>query len=422
MQVEGEVAGRPRHERIARDRHRDAKVVLRTWVRGRERLLLAPGRARAHEDVCRAIAGQCHSEGRRPDHDRVPGDRHRVAEEAEFKGVRRYELLLLVPGRSRAHEHVRRTCIGIALRVLSVRSDDHGIPGDRHRVAEPIVCRPIRCQELLLLAPSRARADEHIRRARILASRGVIPPRPDHDCVRCIRRDRHRPSELVAPPSVGCQELLLLAPGRARAYEHVRRARIPTARRVIPVRPDHHRIPGERHRRSELVARPSVRCQEFLLLAPGRARAHEDVRRACIHAGRGVIPVRPDHDRVPRNGHLEAEFVAGRSVRRHELLLHVPGRPRAHEYIRRACVSTCCGFVPGRPDHDRVPGDRHRGADSGFRMADGLPFAEELSLVDERGVDGDREASGLRLHDEPDVVGQRLQARPQRAPFRVPGP
>jgi hypothetical protein len=46
--------------------------------------------------------------------------------------------------------------------------------------------------------------------------------------------------------------------------------------------------------------------------------------------------------------------------------------------------------------------------------------AEELGFVEERGIHGDREASGLRLDDEPNLPVHRLDARLQRAAVRVP--
>ena len=83
---------------------------------------------------------------------------------------------------------------------------------------------------------------------------------------------------------------------------------------------------------------------------------------------------------------------------------------RTNTYAEPA--STPPGVSSGRPDHHRVPGDRHRVAEVGARQADGVAVPEELGLVDERGIHGDREASGLRLDDEPDLPVHRLDAEP----------
>ena len=240
-------------------------------VGGQELLLLRPERAGAHEHVGRAGAGAVIG---RPEHDGVPGERGGGAERRSGRGQ---DLLLQGPGGARPHEHVGRAAAG-----------DHGrVPGDRRRAAEEISRRAVGGEDLLLLAPRGARADENVGRARIRARGGVVPGRPHHGRV---PRDRYRAAqEVVGRSALRGQDLLLLAPGRSRAHEHVRRARVHRGRDVVAGRPRHHRVPGNRHRLAEEVARGRVGGHELRLLGPGRPGAHEDVARARVPCAGKVV-------------------------------------------------------------------------------------------------------------------------------------
>ncbi len=335
------------------------------------------------------------------------------------RAVRRQELLLLAPGRARADEHVCRARIQAARRVVVVRSRPRPCPRrptPRCRTGRHLLRRtPVSFCCWLQIVPERTNTyaapastppgvsansaptttvspeiDTEMPKRSLHASSGatsfccwlqVVPERTNtyaepslmlgrsvgrstprrRPCPRRSRPRCRRNPRLLRPTARSFCCWVQVVPERTNTYAE---PASDAARVVVQVRPDDHRVAGDRHRDAEAVARRSVRRQELLLLGPGRPRAHEHVRRARIHAARRVVEARPDHDRVPGDRHREAEVVARRSVRRQELLLLGPGRPRAHEHVRRAGIHAAVrGVVEERPDHGRVPGDRHREAE-----------------------------------------------------------
>src|SRR5690606_21047745 len=118
-----------------------AKIVARRPV-GRGQLLLeAPRRARASEDIRRALArifpdvifwhagqGAVLKEGH--------GHAKRVAGRAAGRG----HLLLEAPRRARADEDVHRALVDIAANAISRRADQGGVPGNGYGTAKTPIC------------------------------------------------------------------------------------------------------------------------------------------------------------------------------------------------------------------------------------------------------------------------------------------
>src|SRR5262249_52505812 len=69
----------------------------------------------------------------------VTADRHAAAKQVAGGAVGGGQFLLLAPGGARAHEHVRRTLVGVAPHLVEVGPDHGGVAADRHAAAKLIV-------------------------------------------------------------------------------------------------------------------------------------------------------------------------------------------------------------------------------------------------------------------------------------------
>ena len=131
------------------------------------------------------------------------------------------------PGGTLTGEDIGRARI-FPLLVVKARPDDRRIARERDRDAELVVFRPIAGEELGLLGPGGALAEEDIGRARVLPLL-VVVERPDEGGV---ARDRDRDAEEVARRPIAGEELGLLAPGGALAEEDIGGARVFLHRRI----------------------------------------------------------------------------------------------------------------------------------------------------------------------------------------------
>ena len=102
---------------------------------------------------------------------------------------------------------------------------------------------------------------------------------------------------------------------------------------------------------AKVVTRRSIRGCEFLLLRPGRAGTHEDVRTAATGSV-VIVSVGSNDGGVPRDGDWQAEGVTRRPIRGCELLLLRPGRPGTHEHVRTALTPVLEGSNDGSVPRD----------------------------------------------------------------------
>ncbi len=147
----------------------------------------------------------------------------------------------------------------------------------------------------------------------------------------------------------------MLRPGRPRANEDVRAARV----RVIARCSNHGVVPGDGHPGAKTVTCGRIQSGEFLLLRPGRPRANEDVR-AATSTPSIIIAMCTNHGVVPGDGHAGAEIVTCSHIRGGEFLLLRPGRPRSNEDVCAARVRV----IAPCSDHGVVPGDGHTAAEN----------------------------------------------------------
>ena len=196
-------------------------------------------------------------------------------------GVGSFQIGLLAPGGSGAHEDIGRT--GIACCVIAL------VTVDPSRVAALQICS-------------------------------------DHDRV---ARDRHRNTEIVSGLGIGSFQIGLLAPGGVGAHENIGRpgkgGRVISLVAVYPGRiaalaicSDHYRLARDRQRNTELVKTIGIGSLQIGLVAPGGASAHEDIGRPG-KGGRviGLVAIYPDriavlskcsdHYRVARDRHRTTE-------------------------------------------------------------------------------------------------------------------
>ena len=262
--------------------------------------------------------------------------------------------------------------------LASVCPDHEGVARYRHREAELVTGFGVGGFEIGLLAPGRAAAHKHIRRAgsegtvvRLVAvhagGAAVLPIRPDH---KGVARYRHRRAESVIDCGVGGFEIGLLAPGRAAAHKHIRRAgTIGTVVRPVAVhaggvaglqrRPDHHRVARYRHRTTELVTASGVGGFEVGLLCEGRVNGQRIARGAVLHI---------EGDGAARRAHRGRNALACRVphfemlIRQHRALTGIaqfqrlPARRRVrlqiafnchHQTQRSAAIATGGPFLQG---------------------------------------------------------------------------
>src|SRR5262249_39794691 len=143
----------------------------------------------------------------------------------------------------------------LALRHLA---DERDVAVDRDGVAEAVLVGL--AEDLLLLGPRRAGPREHVGGP---ASGHVAGPGQ-----RAVTVDRGGPAELVAHGAVLCDELLLLGPRGARADENVRSPLIGNATDGCLEGADDGRIARERDGATEPVVGRAVARDELLLLRP----------------------------------------------------------------------------------------------------------------------------------------------------------
>ena len=134
---------------------------------------------------------------------------------------------------------------------------------------------------MVLLAPGAARAGEHIGGAGIIPRGGIVSASSHHDGV---AGDSYRQAEVVIRRGVIGEQMVLLAPGAARAGEHIGGAGIIPRGGVVVPRTHDNGVAGDRRRTAEPVTRRSVVSKQMVLLAPGAARAGEHI------GGAGIIP------------------------------------------------------------------------------------------------------------------------------------
>ena len=94
---------------------------------------------------------------------------------------------------------------------------------------------------------------------------------------------------------------------------------------------------------------------EFGQLCPTAPTAPKDIGRPTF-IGAIVIAYRPNHSRVPTNGHRIAEPISGHPVAGGQLGLLAPTLPAIDKDVGRAVVI----ILAIRPDHGRIPADRDR--------------------------------------------------------------
>ena len=411
------VRGRPHHERGPGPRHRIPETGPQGPVGGRQlgRLRgIDPAPTRLHEHVGRSGIAPVVVVPGRPDHDRGPRHRHLGPEGVPRGPIGRGQLGRLRgigPAPTRQHEYVGRS--GIAPVVVVPGCPDHnGGPGPRHRGPEGVPRGPVSRRQLGRLRgrdPALTRLHEDVGRPGIAPVVGVVVPvRPDHNGG---PGPRHRVPEVVPRGPVGRRQLGRLRgihPAPTRLHEHVGRpGGFPVV--VVKGRPHHNGGPGPRHRVPEEIERgPDLRRQLGRLgrIHPPPTRLHEDVGRPG-KAPIVVVPKRPDHDGVPGHRHRKPEVGPRGRVVRGQLGrlrgIH-PAPTRLHKYVGRPGGGPVV-VVIGRPHHERVPGHRHR-------VPEGVPRGPvgrgQRALLDER-VNGDRVRRRLiRNHDrQPPPAGRK---------------
>src|SRR5262249_54388920 len=89
----------------------------------------------------------------------------------------------------------------------------------------------------------------------------------------------------------------------------------------------------------------------------------KDIGRALIGARRAIMLKRADKDRLPADRHRGAEKVTCSRVRGLQLLLLAPDSAASHKDIGRTLIGARRAIIHRRADHDRLPADRHREAE-----------------------------------------------------------
>src|SRR5207247_7975568 len=151
------------NHRIAADRYRHSELIKALAVGGEDFLLLVPGDAASHEDICRTLILERDHIVNRADDDGVAADGDRETKLIERRAVASKEVLLLAPGRAAPDEHISRSLIRIKAVVILRCADNHCAAADADRIAEEVTCRAVAGGEFLLLAPGDAASDEDVR-------------------------------------------------------------------------------------------------------------------------------------------------------------------------------------------------------------------------------------------------------------------
>ena len=178
-------------------------------VRGDQLLPLRPGGAVIGEHVGRtgvefrpAVLGAAHQHRRAADGDRV-------AEHGRGQRVGSGQLRLLAERPATPREHVSRTDIRPGGRVIQPGSNHGRVASQSHGITKLVRAQGVVARETLLLRPNCTVASEHIGRPRIGTRGGVVPGCADQDRV---GTDRHGNAELVQGRPVRGDQLLLMAP------------------------------------------------------------------------------------------------------------------------------------------------------------------------------------------------------------------
>src|SRR5262249_2126873 len=132
------VAARADDDGIAVDRHRPAEAVECGRIARGQRLLLDPDPAVSDEDANGALIRNGHIVAGGADHQRVPGDRNRQAEEVAGDTVARRQRLLLGPNRWKLHTRRREN------KCRAERNDSPpptGVSWQRHRFLRGVACK-----------------------------------------------------------------------------------------------------------------------------------------------------------------------------------------------------------------------------------------------------------------------------------------
>eukprot|EP00964_Phaeocystis_antarctica_P010859 scaffold5970_cov69-Phaeocystis_antarctica.AAC.2 len=377
---------RPHGERVARKRHRGAKVVIRLSIGCLDVRLEAPRRAASGVHVDRARIGAAVVGGGGAGHARRAARRRQAKVVAGLR-IGRLDVRLEAPRRAGPRVHVDRARIRAVVvsgggarharraAVLIGRPHGERVARERHRLAKKGAGLHVGRLDIRLEAPRRARPRVHVDRSRIRAvvvggggarhsgRAAVLFVRPHGERV---VRECHRGTKLkmndvsicriisrakgVAGLRIGRLDVRLQAPRRARPRVHVDRARLRAAvvngggarhggrAAVLTVRPHGERVTRKRHRHAKGVAGLRIGRLDVRLQAPRRARPRVHVDRArcraavvggggARHACRAaVLTVRPHGERVTRKRHRPAKPVVGLRIGRLHVRLHLKGR------------------------------------------------------------------------------------------------
>ena len=170
----------------------------------------------------------------------------------------------------------------------------------------------------------------------------------------------NRQAELIALAAVGGGDFLLLAPGGARAGVEISGARIRTPRVLaVGANQRHARVDGAGV--TEVVVCLPVAGGELACLTPGRAGAGEHVGRARV-GPLGIVVIRGGQHVVAMHRHRAAEAVAGRHIKGQDLLLLGPGGAGAGVDIGRPGLGALVVVQVGA-HHSGVAVDAHSGAE-----------------------------------------------------------
>ena len=237
--------------------------------------------------------------------------------------------------------------------VVAVRTHDRAdsVAAERHGCAEEVIGCAVRRGQHGLLRPDRTRTRKDSRAPRRKAGGGVIAV-GSHDGTGSIAAQRYGPSEIIAAVAVGREERGFFAPTRARAHEDARAARIDTSSHIVCPCADQRARSGvvDGDCASKVVAANDVRSAQRCLFGPRRSHSDE-------HAGASasVIVGHADDRTAPVavHGHGVSEPFVGRASSGDERLFECPHISRAQEHSCAAGVDTSCGVGPIRA-HDRA--------------------------------------------------------------------
>ena len=235
---------------------------------------------------------------------------------------------MLRPHAIRAHEDIRRAGVGLAWLVVVGRPHKGDVASQRHRPAEVGIGSGVRGRQLRLLDPGVAGVDKDVRRAGVGLAVMVVIQRADD---RRVIIQRYRTAEVGAGGGVRGNELDLLRPGAARADEHVRGAGVDPTGVVVLASPDQQPVTVHSDGAAKAIRRCAIRGTDRIgrqRPVPRGACAHN--RRARIHRHRrptgriGVVSPYYGRVAVYRHGNTVVRVVGGEGVEQSELNLLRP--------------------------------------------------------------------------------------------------